>query len=284
MTRRMNGCSVAPQDILSNRCEEKRLCLHCLNCLSIFLLHWFMGPGHPSTYPLGTRCCFTWILAEFSQRADLSSCFVFFHRLSFWYTGCSQCGEWLVSGLGEKRVFLQTRNGVFPGNQHSLFVWEDPKSKSEVFVWEQGWNQTVAGSLWTWAVFFFVLSHLQGMHELHVASLLCLGKFQCPCSGNLGHCAARFPWCHNNGEYKSIGLPQAAQKEGGGQSLWASDDFQLCPMQQFPVWVDLGFFFKRPCKFMSSVNHSEKHSFSIISLFRGETYLIIPFFTCCCDL
>lgn len=36
------------------------------------------------------------------------------------------------------------------------------------------------------------------MHELHVATLLCLGKFQCPCSGDLGHCAARFPWCHND--------------------------------------------------------------------------------------
>lgn len=27
-----------------------------------------------------------------------------------------------MSGLGEKRVFLQSRNGMFPGNQHSLFV------------------------------------------------------------------------------------------------------------------------------------------------------------------
>lgn len=85
-----------------------------------------MGPSHSSTHPLGTRWChFTLILPEFSQHTNLSSCFFvffFFHRLSFWYIGCSQCGEWLVSGLGEKRGFLQTRNGVFPGNQHSLFV------------------------------------------------------------------------------------------------------------------------------------------------------------------
>lgn len=40
----------------------------------------------------------------------------------------------------------------------------------------------------------------------------------------------------------SIGLPQAAQEKGGGQSLWASDDFQLFPTQQLPVWVGLDFF------------------------------------------
>lgn len=40
--------------------------------------------------------------------------------------------------------------------------------------------------------FFFCLVW-QGMHELPVSNLLCLGKFQCTCSGDLGHGAARFP-------------------------------------------------------------------------------------------
>lgn len=116
----------------------------------------------------------------------------------------------------------------------------------------------------------------QGMHESHVSSLLCLGKFQRPCSGDLGHCAARFPWCHHDGECEGVCLHQAAQGEGGGQRqlLWDSDDFQLFPVQwwtsQIP-WVVL-VFFKRVYKSTSTVNHDEKHSYHFFASQRWGTF------------
>lgn len=80
---------------------------------------------------------------------------------------------------------------MFPGNQHSLFVPVCKKILNLRVRCLYG-NRDESKLLQAYCECELIFLGLiwQGMHELHVATLLCLGKFQCPCSGDLGHCAA----------------------------------------------------------------------------------------------
>lgn len=83
---------------------------------------------HGSRALLVTRQCnFTSIFPQFSQLADLPSS-LFFHRPSFWYTGCLQCGEyltWVRTGYS-----FQVGTGCFGGiSTPHLCLVQDPKPK-----------------------------------------------------------------------------------------------------------------------------------------------------------
>lgn len=146
---------------------------------------------------------FTSIFPQFSQLADLSSS-LFFHRPSFWYTGCLQCGEyltWVRTGYS-----FQVGTGCFGGiSTPHLCLVQDPKPKC---LYGRDKFKHYCRLIVNLGCFFCLV--WQGMHELLVSSLLCLGKFQYPGSGDLGCCAARFPWCHHDGECESICLNPAA--------------------------------------------------------------------------
>lgn len=67
--------------------------------------------------------------------------------------------------------------------------------------------------------------------------------------------------------------PPGCSGRGWRQLFWVRDDFQLWT-SQIPCLGWFGFFFKRAYKSMSTANHGEKHSLSLILLLRDKAYLL----------
>lgn len=217
---------------------------------------------------------FTSIFPQCSQLADLSSS-LFFHRPSFWYTGCLQCGEyltWVRTGYS-----FQVGTGCFGGiSTPHLCLVQDPKPKC---LYGRDKFKHYCRLIVNLGCFF--LSCLAGD-----AWITC---FQPPMPGEIsvswqwgsGLLCSEIPlmpswwWVW---EY----LPQPSCLGRGWRAetaplnqWWSSAVPNIAVNKSNSLFLPTP---REPGFYLSTINCGEKHSVSVILLLRGKEYIILIFY------